>query len=280
MNINNLIFSALSEDISSGDITTNILISPKRICHAQIIVKQNSILCGINIAHKIFLQLNKNIQFKNLYNDGQKIKKDTIVATIKGNTRAVLTGERVALNFLSHLSGIASQTRTFVEAIQLYRVKILDTRKTTPCLRILEKYAVRCGGGYNHRSNLNEMVMIKDNHLAVCQPANSFLQIVSAIKRRTKKFIEIEVDNLFQFKKVLDTKPDIILLDNMNIDQIKKAVRIIKNLPRKQQPLLEVSGGITLKNIKQIAKTGIDRISIGALTHSVKASDFSLEIIK
>ena len=273
-----MITQALKEDACGHDITTQILIPKNKISEAKILIKGKAVICGLILVQKIFQKLDKNIQFHSFCNDGDLIKEKTCIASIKGKTRALLTGERVALNFLGHLSGIATTTYHFVQRIHGLKTKILDTRKTTPGLRELEKYAVRCGGAHNHRRDLNEMILIKDNHLEALQYQMSIAQLLRRIKNRTNKTIEIEVDHFIQFKEALRENPDIILLDNMNPRQLKEAVTILKTINPKKKPLLEASGGITLSNVRSIAKTGVDRISIGALTHSHKSIDFSMEL--
>lgn len=280
-----IIKNALNEDIVNQDITTNYLIPKDHICEFNIIVKENTVICGLELAKKVFHALDKNIKFHTTCKDGDFVKKGSKIAYLKGKTRALLKGERVALNFLGYLSGIATKTRTFIKKIYPFQVKILDTRKTTPGLRDLEKYAVRCGGGINHRFNLKEIIFIKDNHREY--HANLPLhEIIDIIKKKTHKTIIIEVDTLMQFKEAIKGTPDIILLDNMNIRQMKKAVEIREQMyqrrsvsNRKKTPLLEASGRISIKNVREVAKTGIDRISLGCLTHTHEAIDISMEII-
>ena len=204
------------------------------------------------------------------------LKIGPIIAEISGSTRTLLSGERVALNFLSYLSGVATQTRKYVDQIKPYKVKILDTRKTTPLLRQLERYAVRIAGGDNHRFNLNDMVMIKDNHRVALQ-GQAMVKVIADLKNKTKTKIVVEVDTIDQLKEILQSKVDIVLLDNMTPKEIIQAVKMCNR--SKSHILLEASGGITLKNIKKYATTGIDRISVGALTHSRTALDISMEFL-
>jgi len=278
--LNKLIAQALREDAANKDITTNSLIPANHISQGVIIVKEDAILCGLDIAKQVFRKMDKKIHFRPLVKDGTKVKRGAKIAELKGKTRTLLTGERVALNFLGYLSGIATHTHQFVAKTRRSKAKILDTRKTTPGLRLLEKYAVKCGGGENHRSDLSELALIKDNHREACQPQLSIPQAIRCIRRKTKKKLEIEVDNLVQFKQALTANPDMILLDNMNCSQMKKAVTITRKILHKGRPLLEASGGITLRNVAAVAQTGVDRISIGSLTHSHKAIDVSLELIR
>lgn len=269
--IKNLIKQALKEDIGKGDVTTNALIPPKQQAKAVIVAKQSGVIAGLDIVRAVFTQLDKNINVRILVKDGDKVSANQKIIEIKGKARAILTAERTALNFMSHLSGIATLTRQFVDKANPYNAKILDTRKTMPGMRLLEKCAVKCGGGVNHRIGLWDGVLVKDNHIAVL--GGEFSSII--IKKASKNMpIEIEVKNLNELKEALKAKVDTILLDNMSISQIKKSVAI----RGKARVLLEVSGGVNLANVRQIAKAGPDRISIGALTHSAKALNLSLII--
>ncbi|KPK96643.1 MAG: hypothetical protein AMJ95_13040 [Omnitrophica WOR_2 bacterium SM23_72] len=275
---------ALKEDIGKKDVTTQALISPKNI-RAVLVAKDPCVVCGLSLAGMAFKLMDKRLTFKPRVSDGQKVKKGKVLALVRGPARGILCAERVALNFLSLLCGVATKTRHFVEAVKPYKVRIMDTRKTIPGLRILQKYAVRIGGGYNHRSKLDELILIKDNHLKIIGGSQGLKENWRNLKRKGKS-IEIEVNHLDEFQAVLDLKPDIIMLDNMNIADMRKAV-VLRNkryaisdkrhaIPR---PLLEASGNISLHNIKKIASTGVDTISIGSLTHSFDSVDISLEII-
>lgn len=275
--INRIIAIALNEDIGKGDITTNAFISQNQISKAALVTRENAVIYGLKVAKRTFEKLDRTIGFKFLHQDGDRVPANTTLAIVKGKTRALLSAERVALNFLCRLSGIATTTAAYLHAIRPYRVKILDTRKTTPGLRTLEKLAVKAAGGTNHRQNLNEMVMIKDNHKLAILSKISLQKIIAHAKKKTRKPIEVEVDNLRDFKAALLAKPDFILLDNMTLTEIKQAVAIKKTYQRVGKPLLEVSGGVNLKNIRSMAQTGVDRISVGALTHSSKAVDIALE---
>ena len=240
-NINTLINSALREDAARKDITTNLLISASHTSSGTIIVKEDAVLCGLAIAKKVFKKLDKNIHFQAKFEDGAKVKRNTIIATLKGKTKPILKGERIALNFLGYLSGIATNTYHYTQKIRRQKAKIYDTRKTTPGLRMLEKYAVQCGGGHNHRFDLSEFVLIKDNHRQACYPEISIPQAIETVRRRTRKKLEIEVDNLRQFKQALATNPDMILLDNMTCAQMKKAVQLTHAIPCNKRPHLEAS---------------------------------------
>ncbi len=265
---------ALAEDLGSGDITTNSLIPASTQAQARIIVKSDGIVCGLNVAQCVFKTLNKQVKLQRNVAEGSRVKKGKVVAFIKGPARAILTGERVALNFLIHLSAIATHTRALVDRIKPYKTKILDTRKTTPLLRSLERYAVRIGGGYNHRFDLSTMAMIKDNHCFMLKK-NSLADAVKTIKTKTRKALELEVDTWKEFQQALNSKADIILLDNMTPAQIRRAV--IFRDQGKSKVLLEASGGIHLDNVRAYAATGVDRISIGSLTASRQALDMSLD---
>ncbi|MEW6557140.1 MAG: carboxylating nicotinate-nucleotide diphosphorylase [Elusimicrobiota bacterium] len=271
MNLETIVKLALKEDVPKGDITTNILIPKNKVVSARFVVKENGIVCGLGIAKTVFRQLDKKIIFLKKIKDGQEIKSGRVIAEVKGNARVILTGERTALNFLQHLSGIATLTNKYVERVKSkkLKVKIYDTRKTTPLLREFEKYAVRCGGGYNHRMNLSEMVLIKDNHLKLISQFPNFL--VSQFRNLK---IEIEAQKFGQVKKFVKLKPDIIMLDNMRYQQMKKAIKYIR---KNSNCEIEISGNINLKTVKKIAALKPDRISIGKITHSAPALDISLE---
>ncbi len=269
---------ALREDIGKKDITTETLIGDIKV-KAVIISKDEGIIAGLKIAKSVFRQLSKKTGFKALVKDGDRVHKNQILANITGQAKNILTAERTALNFLNHLSGIATLTSKYVEKVKPYRCKILDTRKTTPLLRELEKYAVRMGGGHNHRKGLYDMVLMKDNHLRIVSYCEIKEAINSVKKRIPKGFkIEVEVNTLEELKKIYNYGVDIIMLDNMSTANIKKAVDWVK-MHTAHKTILEASGGINLSNIIEIAKTGVDLISIGELTHSAPAFDTSLEII-
>jgi len=272
-----IIERALKEDESREDITTNSLVPARQNSEAYIINREEAVVCGMEIAGKIFHRLDNNAKIHWHHHDGDNLPKNARIMTVKAKTRALLKGERVALNILSYLSGVATITRCFVNRIRPYDVKIMDTRKTLPGLRGLVKMAVRAGGGVNHRFNLKEMVIIKDNHQIAYKNDKTVQEAIRHVRRRTTKLIMVEVDTIRQFRQALAGKPDIILLDNMSAERIKKIVAINKRSP--QPCLLEASGGINLRNIRAIAKTGVDRISIGALTHSPRAIDFSMEFV-
>jgi nicotinate-nucleotide pyrophosphorylase (carboxylating) len=271
--IKRLVWRALREDIRKGDITTESIFPQSFLAEAEIIAQEEGVIAGVELAGYTFQAFDKEISFQILTPDGTKVFPDTVILKIKGKITSLLSVERTALNFLSHLSGIATLTQKYVKLAQPYGVKIFDTRKTLPTLREIEKYAVRVGGGENHRFGLYDMVLIKDNHIkAEGSISGAIKKVKQNLKRKVK--IEVEVNTLAQVKEALLEKPDIIMLDNMSTSQIQEAVKIIN-----KKALIEVSGGITLEKIKEIAPLGIDRISIGALTHSAKALNLSMRII-
>ena len=278
--IDRIVLQALNEDASHNDITTNALVARNAVAQGYIVFQEKGILCGLEFVRRVFRQLDKAVKIYSPFKDGDDIPKNSKIIFLKGKTRVLLTGERTALNFLGYLSGIATQTHHFVQKIQPLKTKILDTRKTTPTLRRLEKYAVQCGGGVNHRFGLNEMIFIKDNHRPRGGLSRWFPQpqMIRDLKKKIKKPIEIEVDNLEQFKQALAACPDVILLDNMSVRQMRKAVALVKKIKPRQRPLLEASGGVTLRTVRAIARSGVDRISIGALTHHHRAIHVSMEI--
>jgi len=277
--------NALKEDIGKADITTRLAIPKGKKTEAIIVAKENGVICGIDIAGLVFKAIDKNIKFKPFISDGDEVRKGKILARIFGDAARILTAERVALNFLSMLSGIATKTSLFLKRVKPYKSKILDTRKTLPGLRSLEKYAVRVGGGYNHRFRLDEMVLIKDNHIRVM----GYGLWVMGLKERIKKIkkvihkkmkIEVEVKNLKEFKEVLETEPDIIMLDNMKIDDVKKAVIVMrKTQGAKCKTQIEVSGNIALNTVKKYAACGVGFISVGSLTKDIDSLDISLDIL-
>jgi nicotinate-nucleotide pyrophosphorylase (carboxylating) len=268
--------NALLEDIGRRDITTQLIISKDKVITAQLIAKENFLLCGIDLAKEVFKTFDPSLKFLSKASDGQRISKFKVLAEVSGRAASILTAERVALNILSLLSGVATKTNDFVKRIHPFKAKITDTRKTIPGLRYLEKYAVRVGSGYNHRMHLDEMILIKDNHFKIMGGHLNALRIPKGYK------VEIEVQNLKDFIRVLSFKPNIIMLDNMSIAEIKKAVKIRNQLKincRSCLSLLEASGGINFGNVKEYASTGVDIISVGELTHSVKSADISLEVV-
>lgn len=274
--VQRLVRQALTEDRASRDITTLTLIPARQFASGRIVFKKHGTVCGHGLARETFRQLDSGSRYKILVKDGEEAVKGQVVALVRGKTRALLSGERTALNFLGRLGGIATFTHSYAAAVKGCRCAILDTRKTTPTLRAVERYAVRCGGGQNHRFDLQEMVMIKDNHRAACQPQVGIGDAIRLVRTKTRRKIVAEADTLEQLAEALLAKPDIILLDNMPPKKIRQAVAIRNRLNKKIK--LEASGGITLRTVRQYALAGVDRISLGALTHSAPAADVSLEL--
>ncbi|MBO8159744.1 carboxylating nicotinate-nucleotide diphosphorylase [Thermosyntropha sp.] len=271
--LEDLIKRALEEDIGHGDITTESLISDEHQSCGEFIAKTDGILAGIEVCRAVFSYLDKNIVFEGLKQDGDFIAKGDVIARVRGKTRTLLTGERLALNFLQRLSGIATKTYRMAEIIRYYKAVLVDTRKTTPGLRFLEKYAVTVGGGCNHRFGLYDGVMIKDNHI---KAAGGIQKAVTEVRRKVPHTvkIEVEVENLEQLEEALAAQADIIMLDNMSLDMMRQAVEMAKG-----KALLEASGGITEDNILEVAKTGVDFISCGAITHSAASLDISFNLM-
>ena len=268
--IRSVVKRALEEDLRpGGDITTNLIKSKNEIINARIIAKQGGVIAGLEFCKAAFKLIGRETVFKNKVSDGKKIKKNKVIAIIKAKTKTILTAERTALNFLNHASGIATITNQFVKKISK-KTKICCTRKTTPNLRVLEKYSVKKGGGHNHRYNLSDEILIKDNHISSSYNLRDLVK--KAIK--TKKTVTVEIEHINQLKQVIGLKFKRILFDNMNFSQLKKCLKICKN---KYQT--EYSGNAALNNVKQISKTGINRISVGAITHSAKSFDSNLLII-
>ena len=272
-NIKNLIKAALEEDIGTGDITTSLMVRKRTEVKARLLAKEDLVLAGREIFSRVFAALDPKVTCTWFFEDGEQVKKGKVAAELRGDARSILKGERVALNFLQHLSGIASFTREIVQKIKKYPVRLLDTRKTTPGLRALEKYAVKVGGGYNHRFGLFDGILIKENHIAV---AGGIKQAVTRAKAKASRFlrVEVEVNDLDEVRTALEAGADVLLLDNMDLNTMRKAVKMVKN-----KTLLEASGNINKDTVEEVAKTGVDFISMGALTHSAPAKDFSLEIV-
>lgn len=273
-----LIGLALSEDLASvGDLTCAALIRPDEQAAVQVVARKEGILAGAPIGRRVFSNLDTSVRWKSHRRDGERVAPGTAVATVTGPLRSLLTGERTMLNFLTHLSGVATLTRRFVDAVRGTRAEILDTRKTLPGWRLLEKYAVRCGGGTNHRMGLYDGVLIKDNHLAAWTESDSIAAAVEAARQRSPAgvSIEVEVDTLDQLRDALRGVPDIVLLDNMDVAALRQAVNIRDHTA--SQVLLEASGGVTLETVAAIAQTGVERISVGGLTHSAPALDLAFD---
>lgn len=269
--LDKIINQALEEDLAWGDITTEGTVPSTKKSSANLVAKQDGIICGLDVFERVMKVVDNQTSVIKNFNDGDSIKKGDIIAQIKGFSKSILSAERVALNLLQHMSGIATQTANIVSKLINTNVKIADTRKTTPNLRVLEKYAVRVGGGTNHRFNLADGVLIKDNHINAAGSITNAVNSAKAYIPHTVK-IEVETENLEQVQEALDCGADIIMLDNMDIATMRKAVNLIN-----KHAITEASGNMGEKDLIEVASTGVDIISIGALTHSVKAMDISLK---
>jgi nicotinate-nucleotide pyrophosphorylase (carboxylating) len=274
MNLDGIIQKALEEDIGPGDITTDSIIDPHAMGTAALLAKEQLILAGLPVFSMVFTLVDPGIEFKYMYKDGSVIPSGKTICRISGRLASILKAERTALNFIQRMSGIATLTADYVRNAGAGKTRILDTRKTAPGLRALDKYAVRMGGGYNHRIGLYDGILIKDNHIAAAGSVSSAISLARSNSPHLLK-LEIEAETLPQVQEALESGADVILLDNMPIERIKQAATMIKG-----RALVEVSGNVTLGNIAEIAEIGVDFISVGALTHSVKAVDLSLEIIE
>jgi len=274
--LEDLVERSLDEDLAVGDITTDPLIPPHTRGKASFMTKAQGILAGIDIARLVFMKIDPFLKFSILSQDGIKVKPGDIVATVEGDVTGILKGERTALNFLQHLSGIATQTSLYVKAIDGLPAKVLDTRKTVPGLRILEKYAVSMGGGFNHRLNLGDMVLIKDNHIAILRHQGfSIGDIVRQARNKTPQDIKIEIETTSPADalEAADAGADVVMLDNMSLEEMRQAASLINH-----KAIVEASGGVNLNTIRAIAETGVDWISVGALTHSASALDISMKL--
>jgi nicotinate-nucleotide pyrophosphorylase (carboxylating) len=272
--VEQIVNTALSEDLVSGDLTTKALISPDLQGRASILVKADGVSAGIEVAQAVFQHIDPALRMEVLIQEGARVRSGDIVATVTGKVASILQAERTALNFLCHLSGIATETARYVEAVSGLKVQITDTRKTTPGMRMLEKYAVRMGGGRSHRLHLGDWVLIKDNHWAALRSLGiGVKEAIELVRQNSSLKVEIEVGNIGEAVEALDAGADIVMLDNMAVGEMKKVVELARG-----RTLIEASGGITLDNVRQIAEAGVDLISIGAITHSAKALDLSLEL--
>jgi len=271
LGLDKFILSALQEDIGTGDITTSSCVAPDEISIGYLTAKESGVICGLDVALRVFELLDSSVMFTPKVRDGFYAKSGDIIAEIEGPSRSILTGERTALNLMQHMSGVATKTAAAVKEVSGTKTKIIDTRKTTPGLRILDKYAVRCGGGSNHRFNLSDGVLIKDNHIKAAGSITKAVRLARNTAPQTLK-IEVETESIEQVKEALSAGADIIMLDNMSVEMMAEAVRFLDG-----RALTEASGNMGDKELRTIAKTGVDFISIGALTHSVKALDISLK---
>lgn len=270
--LNTIIDIALKEDIGDGDVTTNSLIPEESTAIATMTAKADGVIAGLPVAKMVFEKFDSSIKWDNKVNDGDFVKKGDLILTISGSFRTLLTGERLALNFLQRMSGIATQTHEFCEELKGSNTKLLDTRKTVPCLRLLDKYAVKAGGGTNHRIGLYDLAMIKDNHIKVAGGIpNAVKQVRETISSDIK--IEVETTNLDEVKEAVEAGADIIMLDNMDNGTMTEAVELINKRAK-----TEASGNMTVARVNGVAKTGVDFISVGSLTHSVTAMDISMNI--
>ncbi len=267
----NIIFACFDEDMPYGDITTESVIKDGTFAEGFFIAKDSGIICGLEIAKRVFQLSGGNVELECYFGDGDEIEKGQKIAKIKGDAKSILKGERTALNLMQRASGIATATKKAILSVEGTNAKITDTRKTMPGLRLLDKYAVRMGGGYNHRTGLSDGVLIKDNHIAAAGGIkNAVLEAKKSVPHTLK--IEVETENLEQIKEALEAKADIIMLDNMSNDEMREAVLFING-----RAITEASGNMGERDLKAVAETGVDIISIGALTHSVKALDISLK---
>jgi len=279
--LSRIIQEALREDLGAGDVTTESIVGPSVACRGEIVARSSMVVAGLPVARQVFASFDADVRFEERIGEGERGEANQVLAVVAGPARAILSAERLSLNFLQRLSGIATMTRRYVDLVAPYRAKIYDTRKTTPGLRSLEKYAVRVGGGCNHRSGLYDQVLVKDNHIAIARDILGIAtigELVARVKERVPSgtVIEVEVTSLEQLTDALASAADIVLLDNMDIEVLREACA------RRDQAgsscLLEASGGITEAHVAAVAETGVDRISVGALTHSAPSADISLEI--
>lgn len=274
LNMDNLILMALREDISSEDITTNSVMRETKLGTVKLICKQDGVIAGLDVFQRTFELLDEKTQVKKYFKDGDEVKKGDHLADVTGDIRVLLSGERVALNYLQRMSGIATYTRNVVKLLGDSKVRLLDTRKTTPNMRIFEKYAVKMGGGYNHRYNLSDGILLKDNHIDAAGGVKEAIRMAKDYAPFVRK-IEVEVENLDMLREALEAGADIIMLDNMTPEMMKEAVKIVDRRAK-----TECSGNITKENIEKVIDTGVDYISSGALTHSAPILDISLKNLR
>jgi nicotinate-nucleotide pyrophosphorylase (carboxylating) len=271
-----IVAEAIEEDVGAGDVTTNSVVDKNREARAEIVVEEDCVIAGVSVARAVYEAIDEELDFQKEVEDGRKANEGTVIVRVHGSARSILIGERTALNFLQRLSGIATLTSQFVEKTKRFGTKVMDTRKTTPGLRYLEKYAARVGGASNHRMGLYDMFLIKDNHLRAI--ASDKVRAIPIAIQRARKFnpnllVEVEVENLEEFKQALKAQPDMILLDNMSAEEIAQAVKMAKG-----EVVLEASGGVSMENVEEIAGTGVDCISIGALTTAARGIRMKMEL--
>lgn len=271
--LESVVKNAIAEDVGSGDITTALTIPNDLTARGVVTAKESGIIAGQELAWVVFHEFFTQTMYEPVIRDGKHVKAGTVIGNVSGKTRTILTGERVALNFLQRMSGIATLTAKYVEQVKHTKARIVDTRKTTPGLRRLEKYAITCGGGYNHRFGLDDGILIKDNHIAAAGGITAAIEAAKDNAPHTLK-IEVEVVDIEGLEEAIRAGADIVMLDNMPLDEMRKSVSIADG-----KVLIEASGGVNLKSVKEIAETGVDIISVGALTHSAPALDINLEIV-
>lgn len=271
LNADEYILMALKEDISSEDVTTNSVMPDYQLGQVELICKQDGIICGLEIFKRVFTLLDENVNVDFKCKDGDEVKKGELMAIVTGDIRVLLSGERTALNYLQRMSGIATYTHSIATMLEGSKTKLLDTRKTTPCMRIFEKYSVKVGGGFNHRYNLSDGVLLKDNHIGAAGSVTNAVKMAKAYAPFVRK-IEVETENLDMVKEAVDAGADIIMLDNMTHDMMQEAIKIIDG-----RAMTECSGNVTKENIRNIIDLGVDFISSGALTHSAPIMDISLK---
>lgn len=271
LNVDNLIMQALREDITSEDITTNAVMRESKPGKADLICKQDGVIAGLDVFARVFALLDDSVKVEKFFEDGDKVKNGDLLAIVTGDIRVLLSGERTALNYLQRMSGIATYTRNVADLLKGSKTKLLDTRKTTPNMRVFEKYAVKVGGGYNHRYNLSDGILIKDNHIGAAGGVKEAIQMAKEYAPFVRK-IEVEVENLEMLEEALEAGADIIMLDNMTPETMKKAVEMVGGRAE-----TECSGNVTKENIKNIIAVGVDYVSSGALTHSAPILDVSLK---
>ena len=274
--VRQIIQSALEEDVGAGDVTSEWTVDAEALASGRMIAEEAGVICGLDVACLVFREVDREIDFTSRVRDGDRVTAGDEIARIEGPARGILTGERVALNFLQRMSGIATMTAKYVEVVRGTGARILDTRKTTPGLRMLEKYAVRCGGGENHRFGLYDMVLIKDNHIAASGGIGEAVRNAKCNMQnvKCKMAIEVEVRDRSELADALAVGVDRIMLDNMNVEEMRQAVGKVRKTSEAVE--IEASGGVTLAHLREIAETGVDFISVGALTHSAQALDVSL----
>lgn len=274
LNVDNLIMMALQEDISSEDVTTNAIMKEKKLGKVDLICKQDGVIAGLEVFKRVFELLDDETQVTFFFKDGDHVKNGDLLAEVTGDIRVLLSGERTALNYLQRMSGIATYTNNVAKLLEGSKTKLLDTRKTTPNMRIFEKYAVKIGGGYNHRYNLSDGILIKDNHIGAAGSVAEAVRLAKEYAPFVRK-VEVEVENLEMLQEALDAGADIIMLDNMSHDEMKKAVEMVAGKAK-----TECSGNITKENIAKIVDIGVDYVSSGALTHSAPILDVSLKNLR